>query len=152
MNKCFCIAIADDDLVVRTLLKRQLTDSGHTVVLEANSGQELLHGLSSVAAELVISDIHMAKLDGIDAADLIMARYGLPVIFISGLDFHTIQHRLGDCHAHAYLMKPFQPQQLQAAIMFAMQRFEEMRSLRGEVAGLRQILEDRKLVEQTELD
>jgi response regulator NasT len=134
LSKALTIAIAEDDSVIRSLLCRQLTSLGHRVVIDARSAEELLGGLSVTPVDLVISDINMAMLDGIDAADLIAARYGIPIIFISGIDFDTIAHRFGDCPAAAYLEKPFGKQELKAAIVMAMRRFEQARQLNHETA------------------
>jgi response regulator NasT len=125
MKRNLHIAIADDEPVVSMLLKRQLADLGHIVTLEARTGRDLLQLLTTGSVDLVITDINMENLDGLDAAELISARYGLPVILMSGRDIGDVLHRLGVSPAFAYLSKPFDNRQLQAAIMMTMQRFKQ---------------------------
>ena len=78
------VLLVDDDAGIRHLLARVLSTIGCTVVT-ASDGVEALEGVSSQAFDLVISDVVMPKLDGVQlAARLRASQPHVPVLLISG--------------------------------------------------------------------
>ena len=84
MSCMYRIAIADDDHVDRTLLKYSLTYAGHEIAFEASSGEELIQRCEARPPDLVITDIQMTGIDGLEAAKILLEQLEVPVIVISG--------------------------------------------------------------------
>jgi response regulator NasT len=118
------------------------------VVAQARDGRELVEQCRATRPDLVITDIKMPEMDGIDAAIAIYKDTPLPVILVSAYhDAGLIQRAEAD-HIMGYLVKPIKQADLGPVIALAMRRFEQFQELRKEAADLRQALEDRKLIER----
>lgn len=68
------IALADDQALVRKGLKALLTQPGIAVVVEAANGEELLAALDTTAVDVIVSDIRMPGIGGIDVLRMLRAR------------------------------------------------------------------------------
>jgi response regulator NasT len=142
------IAVADDEADTRQFYQEWLPEMGHQVVAVAADGQHLVMQCRATLPDLVITDIKMPDLDGIDAAEQINADREVPVILVSAYKQGDLLARAVEGHVMAYLLKPVKPADLQAAIHMAMMRFKDCQEVRAEAAGLKQSLEDRKVIEQ----
>jgi len=148
MNRSLRIAVAEDEPFMQNYLKETLADLGHTVVAVASTGQELVAHCDSLRPELVITDIKMPHMDGLDAAAEIYRSQPIPIIVISAYHDRDLIERAEQNHVVAYLVKPIKHDDLAPAIAIAMRRFAEFQAMRQEATDLRQALEDRKLVER----
>jgi two-component system cell cycle response regulator len=116
------ILIADDSMVVRAVLRRQLEADGHTVV-EAVDGQEALRACREVRPDVVLLDVEMPVLDGHATLEQLKGDEELrdiPVVFLTGrVDTADVVTglRLG---AHDYLRKPFEANELMARVSAAL--------------------------------
>lgn len=142
------IAVADDEADMRDWFERILPTLGHQVISVAESGKELVEHCHSLKPDLVITDIKMPDMDGIDASQAICAERPLPVILVSAYHDPELIRRAEADHVLAYLVKPIGKAALEPAIGLAMRRFEELQALRKEAADLRQTLADRRIIEQ----
>jgi AmiR/NasT family two-component response regulator len=148
MSTCLRIAVADDEPDMRDYYKAILPGLGHEVVTVAESGRELVEQCRTSQPDLVISDIRMPDMDGIDAAVAINESRPVPVILVSGYHDAELIRRAEADHILAYLVKPIKQSDLVPAIALAMRRFEQFEQLRREANGYRQALEDRKIIER----
>jgi response regulator NasT len=139
--------VADDERDTREYLQELLTRSGHQVVAAGN-GRQLAEVCRAVSPDLVITDVKMPDLDGIDAARQINQDREVPVILVSAFHDAELLARTSAPHIMAYLTKPVKASDLQAAVAVALQRFGQYQEARTEAANLRQALEDRKLIER----
>ena len=142
------IAVADDEPDMRDYFQKSLTRLGHQVVAVAADGRELVEKCRAAAPDLVITDIKMPDLDGIDAAAQLYRERPVPVILVSAYHDPSLIERAEADHILAYLVKPIKQADLAPAIGLAMRRFEQFEELRREAADLRQALEDRKVIER----
>jgi response regulator NasT len=142
------IAVADDEADMRDWFERILPTLGHQVVSVAENGAELVEHCRSLKPDLVITDIKMPDMDGIDASQAICADRPVPVILVSAYHDPELIRRAEADHVLAYLVKPIGKAALEPAIGLAMRRFEELQALRKETADLRQTLADRRVIEQ----
>jgi CheY-like chemotaxis protein len=113
------ILVVDDDPIALLLLTRGLTQAGHEVVA-VTDGQQALNVLARQQFDLVVTDILMPIVDGIEVIRRLARDYpGTPVLATSGggemmrHDYLPIAQRLG---AHAVLPKPFTAEQLVQAV------------------------------------
>jgi response regulator NasT len=148
MTRSLKIAVADDELDMRDYFQQILPLLGHTVVGVAQNGRELVELCAKSTPELVITDIKMPDMDGIDAATQIYKNAAIPVILVSAYHDAEFIRRAEADHIMAYLVKPIKQADLEPAIGIAMRRFEQFQALRKETSDLKQALEDRKVIEK----
>ncbi|HEY3898499.1 MAG TPA: response regulator [Chthoniobacter sp.] len=115
-EKSLRILVVDDDEHVRVLVKRTLTRLGHEIVGEGKSGVEAIQLFQETAPDLMILDVDMPHLDGVDAAEVILGMSNVPIIFISGFWDSATLKKVKQLNAAAYLTKPFSPAQLGVAV------------------------------------
>lgn len=115
------ILIADDESPARSRLRQMVGDiSGCEVVGEAENGREVLRLCAETAPDIVLLDIRMPDMDGIEAArHLDMLDDGPAVVFTTAFDHYAID--AFDAHAVGYLLKPVRQQRLERAIQHARQ-------------------------------
>jgi response regulator NasT len=148
MNPSLRIAVADDELDMRDYFKKCLSRLGHQIVAVAQNGRELVEECKAQHPDLVITDIKMPGMDGIEAAIQIYQDRPVPVILVSAYHDPQLIARAGSDHIMGYLVKPIEQADLEPVIALAMRRFEQFEALRQEAADLRQALEDRKVIER----
>jgi len=148
MNRTLRIAIADDEPDMRDYFRKILPRLGHQVVVVAETGRELLEQCRKSPPDLIITDIKMPEMDGIDAATAIYEEVPIPVILVSAYHDPALIARAEADHILGYLVKPIKQSDLEPTIALAMKRFEQFQALHKETSDLRQALEDRKVVER----
>ena len=148
MNQSFRIIVADDEPDMRDYFLQVLPRLGHTVVAAAENGRQLVEYCRTHAPDLVITDIKMPEMDGIDAANQIYEDRPIPVILVSAHQDASLIERAEMDHIMAYLVKPIKQSDLTPTIMIAARRFEQFQALRKETTDLRQALADRKTIEK----
>ena len=148
MSDSLKVAIADDDLAARDTIGEILRGLGHEVVFMGSTGRELVEHCMRQRPDVVLTDIDMPDMDGLDAAMVIYERSPAPVILLTGFCNSELIERAEENHVLGYLMKPATKAQVEAAIGLAVRRHQEFQLLRKEAADLRQSLADRKLIER----
>ena len=148
MSRSLRIAVAEDDPNLLAFYQEALSRLGHVVVATARTGNELIEQCRRSHPELILTDIQMPDMDGIEAAAQIYRDNPIPVILVSGYHDADFIRRAQENHVLAYLIKPVQDADLVTAVAIAYGRFEEFQALRQEAADLRQALADRKVIEQ----
>ncbi len=148
MTQSLRIVVADDEADMREYFQRVLPDMGHQVVGIAANGKELVARCHELQPDLVIADIKMPDLDGIDAAAEIYSKRPAPIILVSAYYDPDLIERAEQDHILAYLVKPIKRGNLEPAIAMAMYRFAQFQALQMEANSLRQALEDRKIIER----
>jgi two-component system, response regulator PdtaR len=148
MTRVLRIAVADDEPAMREFYRLAVPRLNHHLVAVAATGAELVEGCRKERPDLVITDVRMPGRDGIDASAEVCREGPVPVLLVSGYHDPALLERLGKDYILAYLVKPIEPADLEAAIAVAVRRFEQFQALRQEAADLRQALEDRKLIER----
>jgi response regulator NasT len=128
MTRPLRIAVADDELDMRDYFGRCLHRLGHEVVAVATNGKELVAQCHALQPDLIITDIKMPELDGIDAAAQIYRDRPVPVILVSAHHEPALIERAEQDHVLAYLVKPIRQADLETAIGLVMRRFEQFMS------------------------
>jgi two-component system, response regulator PdtaR len=148
MSQSLRVVVADDEPDMRDYFQKALPRLGYQVVGAAQDGRELVELCRALRPDLVITDIKMPDLDGIDAAVQVYRERPVPVVLVSAYhDAGLIQRAEAD-HILGYLVKPIKQADLGPVIALALRRFEQFEALRREAADLRQALEDRKVIER----
>lgn len=142
------IIVADDEVEMRDFFEKVLPRFGHQVVAVAENGAELVAHCRQLKPDLVITDIKMPEMDGIEACNQICRERAVPVILVSAYHDTALIARAEADHVLAYLVKPIGLADLQPAISIATRRFKELQALQTECQDLRQALADRKVIER----
>jgi len=111
------IALADDQALVRAGLRALLQGLGMQVVLEAEDGQALLQALGTHKVDVVLSDIRMPGMDGVEALRQLRARGdSTPCLLLTTFDESDLLLRASEAGAQGFLLKDAAPEDLCEAI------------------------------------
>ena len=148
MTKPIRVVIAEDEAIIRLDLKESLEAEGYAVIGETGRGDEAIDLVRMLQPDLVILDIKMPGMNGIDAAKVISDEGLAAVILLSAFSQQDLIKEASNAGVLAYLVKPFQRSDLVPSIELALGRFEEISGLKQEAVMLRESLETRKLVDR----
>ncbi len=148
MTRSLRIVIADDEPDMQEYFRETLPLLGHQVVAVARTGRELVDQCQATSPDLVITDVKMPDMDGIEAVEKITRSSPVPVILVSAYHDAELISRAEREYILAYLVKPIKQADLETAIAIAVRRFEQFHALSQQAADLRQALEDRKVIER----
>jgi CheY-like chemotaxis protein len=142
MESSLRIAVADDELDMRDYFKKSLSRLGHQVVTVAQNGRELIEQCKLQEPDLVITDLKMPDIDGMEAAVQIYQRRPVPVILVSAYHDPELIARAESDHVLSYIIKPVGQADLQMAIATTMHRFQESQNAAWSVARRHLLLQD----------
>jgi len=140
--------IAEDEQLTRTIIRARLEKLGHTVVAEAGDGAQAIEAARVHKPDVIIMDIKMPVMDGIEAARTILSETPCAILFLSSFNEQELVEQATDTGALAYLMKPFRKEDLAPALEMAVRRFRQIRSQQREIDDLKETLETRKIIER----
>ncbi len=142
------VVIAEDEAIIRLDLRETLEEEGYDVVGETGRGDEAVTLVRDLRPDLAILDIKMPGMDGLEAARVITGERICGVLMLTAFSQREVIEEARDAGALAYLVKPYQKSDLIPAIEVAIGRFREMQHLTGEVDGLVEQLESRKIIDR----
>ncbi len=142
------IVIADDEPIIRLDLRKTLENMGHQVVGEAGDGAKAVEVARELKPDIIILDIKMPEMDGIEAAKVITTEGVAPVLLLTAYSQKDLVDRAKDAGVFAYLVKPFKEADLLPAMEIAISRYEEFVELENEVTDLENKLDTRKAVDR----
>jgi response regulator NasT len=142
------VIIADDESLIRMDLREMLTNQGYLVVGEVADGRSALNQARELRPDIIIMDIKMPDMDGIEAAKTLTEERIAPVVLLSAYSQQDLVQRAREAGVVAYLVKPYREEELAPAIEVALARFQEFKELEAQVTDLQQALETRKLVDR----
>ena len=119
--------IVDDSSVMRKIVARALQQGGFSLgqILEAGNGSEALEILRREKVDLVLSDINMPVMDGLEFVRqlrIVENAQGVPVVMITteGSESHVMEAI--SCGARGYIRKPFTPDQMKEHVLPLLQK------------------------------
>lgn len=142
------VVIAEDEAIIRMDLRETLEEEGYEVIGETGRGDRAIELVRTLQPDLVILDIKMPGMDGLEAARIINGEKICGVLMLTAFSQREVVEQARDAGALAFLVKPFQKSDLIPAIEVAMGRFRELRSLTGEIDALGAQLESRKFIDR----
>lgn len=141
------VLVAEDESLIRMDIVETLREHGFDVVGEAGDGLEALELAKALNPDLVVMDIKMPNMDGITAAKA-LGELKIPVVLLTAFAQRELFEQAAEAGAMAYVVKPFNPNDLLPAVEIALHRHTELKALELEISDLNERLETRKLVER----
>jgi response regulator NasT len=140
--------IADDEPIIRLDLRQLLENMGHSVVAEASDGASALNYARQLRPNLIILDVKMPVMDGLEAAAVIAKERIAPVMILTAYGQGDLIDKANQAGVFSYLIKPFKETDLLPALQITLSRYNELIELEKEVGRLEDALETRKLVDR----
>lgn len=148
MKTSYRIVIADDESLICMDLREMLEEEGHEVVGIGSNGVEALELVKEKKPDLVILDVKMPRLDGIQAAKMIAHDNLAPVILLTAFGDREMVERARDSFVFGYVMKPVDEKSLFPAIEIAVGQFSHRREIVSHVREVEQELAARKIIDR----
>ncbi|MFP5289679.1 MAG: ANTAR domain-containing response regulator [Actinomycetes bacterium] len=142
------VVVAEDESLIRMDIVEILRDNGYDVVGEAGDGETAVALATELRPDLVVMDIRMPVMDGIEAAKRLSENHIAPVVLLTAFSQKELVEQASEAGALAYVVKPFTPNDLLPAIEIALSRYQQILTLEAEVADLVERFETRKLVDR----
>jgi response regulator NasT len=142
------ILIADDETLITMSLSTMLENIGHRMIARARTGKEAVEKAKELSPDLILMDIKMEDMDGLEASRQILARQPVPIIILTAYSQMDLIEKADEVGVSGYLVKPVSENDLLPAITLARSRFKQFRALEHELGDLKGALKARKLIEQ----
>ncbi len=124
------VLIADDNFFVGELTQGVAEDAGCIVVGRAMDGRQAVEMTTELRPDVILMDIKMPNLNGIQAAEIIQDRCPTPVVILTAYDSPEMLEEASAAGVGAFLVKPPKVRELSQAIVIARARFGDLLSLR----------------------
>ncbi|MCD6398272.1 MAG: response regulator, partial [Spirochaetaceae bacterium] len=124
------ILIAEDDFLVSEMIEGELINAGYNVVGKAANGNIALELTQTLKPDLILMDMRMPELSGLEASKKIMKICPTPVIILTAYENRDMIIDAGEAGVGAYLNKPLDPLELERAIIISRARFKDIMNLR----------------------
>jgi len=119
------ILIVDDEWLTRLEIEEMLIDLGYEVVGQAETGVEAITMARDLKPDLILMDVKMpGEMNGIDAARVIKAESGTPIIFVTGYGDPEYIEAAKEIAPFGYVMKPFDEEEIHASVEIALSKRE----------------------------
>ena len=142
------VVLAEDEAIIRLDLKETLEEEGYDVVGDTGRGDRAVELVGELDPDVVILDVKMPGLDGIEAARRIAASHDTAVVILTAFSQRELIDRAIEAGALAYLVKPFSRSELVPAVEIARARHREMRALTEQARTMAERLEARKVLDR----
>ena len=144
--KAYRVLIVDDEPVIRLDLRTMLEAMGHEVVGEADNGVDALQLARTLQPDLVIADIMMPEMDGIELSRRLAKERIAPVLVLTAYSEPEMVMGADRAGVLGYLVKPFREADLAPAIQVAISRYRELRALETQNLNLAQEMQARRRI------
>ena len=125
-SKGIRVLIAEDDYLVSEMIRGSLEEMGYDIVGQAADGLEAVELTQRVHPDVVLMDIKMPDVDGIEAAERIYDICPTPVVILTAYETPELVGKASAAGAGAYLVKPLSAPEIERAITIAMARFGDL--------------------------
>lgn len=142
------ILIADDESLIRMNLREMLNQQGYDVVGEATTGRAAVDLAKKIHPDLVLLDIKMPDMDGLEASRILVEAGIAPVVLLTAYSDDNLVADAKAAGVSGYLVKPVRETEISPVIEIALSRFDELKTLQAKVMDLEEALETRKLIER----
>jgi response regulator NasT len=131
------VLVAEDETLIRLDLRGLLEANGMTVCGEARDGEEAVRLARDTSPDVIVMDLKMPRLDGVEAARRISAERPVPIVMLTAYAERTLVERAIGAGVFSYLVKPFREHDVVPAVKAAFARHAELLSARRTVGAQR---------------
>jgi len=124
------VLIAEDQEFINKMIQYEMEGIGHTVIGQALNGRQAVELTAVLRPDVVLMDIEMPEMDGLEAARLIKEKYPCPVVLLTSHDDPEMVRRASQVGVGAYLLKPPGVEEIERALIMAVARFADLMELR----------------------
>lgn len=142
------VLIVDDESLIRMDLRDIIESCGHEVVAEGTNGVEAIKFCKEYKPDIILMDVKMPELDGIEAARQIGFHHEAPVVLLTSYSQQDLIDKARESGVYGYLIKPVREEQLVPTLEMALGRYNSDTQLRKKMVELEQSLEDRKIIQK----
>jgi AmiR/NasT family two-component response regulator len=140
------ILIAEDQEFMNKMIQYQMEEIGHTVIGQAMNGRQAVELVEVLQPDVVLMDIEMPEMDGLEAAQLIEEKHPCPIVLLTSHDNPEMVRRASQLGVGAYLMKPPSAEDIERAMIMAVARFADLTELRRLNNELQKALDNVKVL------
>jgi len=115
------LVVAEDQALIRLDLERLLDEAGFDVCGSARDGQEAVELAVALRPDLVVLDVKMPRLDGVEAARRILAEGFVPIVMLTAYGYGELISRAVDAGVVGFVVKPFKESALIEALHEALE-------------------------------
>lgn len=148
MAEKYRIVIADDEALICMDLREMLEEAGYEVVGIGSDGVEALDLVKEKKPDLVILDVKMPRLDGIQAARMIAHDNLAPVVLLTAFGDEDMIEKAKKSMVFGYVMKPVEEKTLFPAIQIAVSQYRQKKDMVDRVKNMERELAARKIVDR----
>jgi len=142
------ILIAEDESLIRMDLKMMVEDHGYEVVGEAGDGDRAIELAFLHKPDLILMDIKMPKVNGLQASQIIGKQLDLPIILITAYSQKEFVEKAQQDNIIGYLVKPIAESNLIPMMEVALHQAEKAKRLKRDIDKAREEVEKRKVIEK----
>jgi len=145
MMKSLSILLVEDEVLIRADMREILENAGHKVCAECGNGEQAMNFVKKNIPELVIMDIMMPGIDGLEAAKF-MHSLNIPVVMVTAHSQSKMIQRAENVHVYGYVVKPVAEKNLIATVQIAYARWKDMYDAHQELDKTKENLENQKII------
>lgn len=136
------ILVVEDESIVAADIQDRLESMGYEVPTTVASGEKAVEQAGALRPDLVLMDIQLkGQMDGVEAADQIRQRFGIPVIYLTANADHPTVQRAKVTEPFGYVIKPFEERELQTTIEVALYKHRAEQTLKESEERYRLLVE-----------
>lgn len=136
--------IAEDDYLVAEEIKRTLKESNFVIVGEANNGKDAIELTANLKPDVVLMDITMPQMNGLEATVQIQEQCPTPVVILTAHESKDLLEEASRVGAGAYLTKPPKLVEIERVVSIALARHQDLMKLKRLNADLEKALSEIK--------
>ncbi len=140
------VIVAEDEAIIRLDIVETLTEAGFDCIAQASNGQECVSLTLEHHPDLVLMDIKMPVMDGLEAAE-VLAEHKIPVVLLTAFSSPDLVDRASAAGVYNYVVKPFNPANLIPALRIALSLHSRMVEAEKDLDEANEKLESRKLTD-----
>ncbi len=132
MAKVKILIVEDENLVAKDV-QSILKSLGYQVTAIVNSGEKAIQEVEENRPDLVLMDIKLrGKMTGIEVAKELKDRFSIPVVFLTAYADDNLLNKAKITEPYGYIIKPYQPKELQTTIEMALYKYEKDEEVKKE--------------------
>ncbi|HEX5735266.1 MAG TPA: EAL domain-containing protein [Blastocatellia bacterium] len=136
------ILVVEDESIVALDIQDRLESLGYDVPATVASGERAVEQAGALSPDLVLMDIQLkGRMDGVEAADHIRQRFGIPVIYLTANADHPTVQRAKVTEPFGYVIKPFEERELHTSIEMALYKHQAEQTLKESEERYRLLVE-----------